>query len=144
MLSEEKKGYFRELLNQKWDELMKSANGTVNGMIGFSERFADPTDRATLESESNFTLKIRDREKMLIGKIKGALERIENDTYGICDECGEDISEGRLEARPVTTLCIECKTDRKPKKSSRANSLRPSSAAEKTNQLAEKVCTTYH
>jgi DnaK suppressor protein len=109
MISEEKKAYFRELLNQRWDELMKAASGTVNGMVGFSETFADPSDRAALESERNFTLRIRDREKMLIGKIKEALERIENGTYGICEECGEDISEGRLEARPVTTLCIECK-----------------------------------
>jgi len=110
MISEEKKGYFRELLNRRWDELMEAASGTVNGMVGFSERFADPSDRAALESDRNFTLRIRDREKMLVVKIKEALERIENGTYGICEECREDISESRLEARPVTTLCVECKS----------------------------------
>ena len=89
---------------------MKATSGTVNGMVGFTEKFADRSDRATLESERNFTLRIRDREKMLVGKIKEALERIENGTYGICEECGEEISEGRLEARPVTMLCIECKS----------------------------------
>ena len=119
MLGEEKKEYFKQLLNQRWDELMNIAGGTVNDMVDFRETFADPSDRATLESERSFTLRIRDREKMLIGKIKEALEKIENGTYGICEECGEDISEGRLEARPVTTLCIECKNrqeaEEKPK-----------------------------
>ena len=97
------------MLNQRLDEPMNVASGTVNDMVGFSETFADPSDRATLESERSSTLRIRDREKMLIEKLKEALEKIENGRYGICEECGEDISEGRLEARPVTTLCIECK-----------------------------------
>jgi DnaK suppressor protein len=54
-------------------------------------------------------LRIRDRERKLIGKIKEALERIEQGTYGICEDCGEEISTERLKARPVTTLCIDCK-----------------------------------
>jgi DnaK suppressor protein len=62
-----------------------------------------------LEADRKFTLRIRDRERKLIGKIKEALERIENNAYGICEECGADISKKRLEARPVTTLCIACK-----------------------------------
>jgi DnaK suppressor protein len=62
-----------------------------------------------MESERNFELRIRDRERKLIGKIKEALERIDDGSFGICDECGEDISAQRLKARPVTTLCIDCK-----------------------------------
>jgi DnaK suppressor protein len=74
------------------------------------ETFPDPTDRASLEADRNFMLRIRDREHKLIKKIRKALERIENDTFGICELCGEDISIERLKARPVTTQCIECKT----------------------------------
>ena len=62
-----------------------------------------------MESDRNFMLRIRDREYKLIKKIKEALARLENDTYGVCEECGEDISVPRLKARPVTTLCIDCK-----------------------------------
>ncbi len=109
-MTNKKKKYFKNLLTKRLDGLLEEVNKTVNGMSGFSERLPDPTDRATAESERNFTLRIRDRERKLIGKIKEALERIENGTYGICEDCEEEISEKRLKARPVTTLCIECKT----------------------------------
>lgn len=101
--------YFKKLLNEKLDDLLLEANKTVSGMSDLKENMPDPADRATLESDRNFTLRIRDRERKLIGKIKDALERIENGTYGICESCGEEISEDRLKARPVTTLCINCK-----------------------------------
>ncbi|HEX7372865.1 MAG TPA: TraR/DksA C4-type zinc finger protein, partial [Thermodesulfobacteriota bacterium] len=74
------------------------------------DSFPDPTDRANLETDRNFLLRIRDRERKLIGKIKEALARIDDGTFGICEECGDDISEERLKARPMTTLCIDCKT----------------------------------
>ncbi len=109
MLSKKKKEEFRELLMERLDELLTDANKTVSTMTGSVDNFPDPTDRASMESERNFELRIRDRERKLIGKIKDALERIENDAFGICEECGEDISEERLKARPVTTLCIDCK-----------------------------------
>lgn len=109
MLSKKKQEYFRELLTQRLNELLDEANKTVSGMTNNRENFPDPTDRASLESDRNFTLRIRDRERKLIGKIKDALERLDNGTFGICEECEEDISEERLMARPVTTLCIECK-----------------------------------
>ncbi len=111
MLIEEKTEYYKNLLTQRLDELLAEANGTVNGMTGLSDRFPDPTDRASLESDRNFTLRIRDREGKLIDKINEALDRIENGNYGICEKCEEKISEGRLRARPVTTLCIECKRE---------------------------------
>jgi DnaK suppressor protein len=71
--------------------------------------FPDPTDRASLESDRNFQLRIRDRERKLIQKIREAIERIDAGTFGICDECGEEIQMERLLARPVTTYCVDCK-----------------------------------
>jgi DnaK suppressor protein len=109
MLRKKQLKFFKNLLNEKLEELLKEANRTVSGMSVDKENTPDPTDRATLEADRNFTLRIRDRERKLIGKIKDALERIDQGTYGICDSCGEDISDERLKARPVTTLCIECK-----------------------------------
>lgn len=109
MLSKKKKEYFKNLLEKWLDELLSEANTTVSDMTSHKENLPDPADRATLESDRNFTLRIRDRERKLIGKIKEAIERIELGTYGICEDCGEEISEPRLKARPVTTLCIDCK-----------------------------------
>lgn len=109
MLTKSEQQYFRQILTKKLDGLLDEANKTVVGMTDQGETFPDPTDRASMESERNFTLRIRDRERRLIGKIREALERLETGTFGICEECGEDISAQRLKARPVTTLCIECK-----------------------------------
>jgi DnaK suppressor protein len=100
---------FRQLLISQMQELLSQAGYTVQDMAGHKESFPDPTDRASAETDRNFMLRIRDREAKLIKKIKEALERIENGTFGICDECGEDISFERLKARPVTTQCIDCK-----------------------------------
>ncbi len=107
----EEKGvtYFRELLMKRLDELLDEAEKTVVGMTDTEETFPDPTDRATLESDRNFILRIRDRERKLIGKIREALQRIEDGNFGVCESCGDDISMERLTARPMTTLCIECK-----------------------------------
>ncbi|MEA3279203.1 MAG: RNA polymerase-binding protein DksA [Thermodesulfobacteriota bacterium] len=102
--------YFRELLTDRLKELLSHADDTVSGMTAPKENFPDPTDRASLESDRNFMLRIRDRENKLIKKIKKALERIDNGKFGICDKCGEDITIKRLKARPVTTQCINCKT----------------------------------
>ena len=108
-LTKKKLTFFKKLLTERIDELLSQANETVSGMTSHKENLPDPSDRATLESDRNFTLRIRDRERKLIGKIKEALERIEEGTYGICEDCGEEISTERLKARPVTTLCIDCK-----------------------------------
>lgn len=101
--------YFKENLTRRLEELLAEAERTVSGMTGMKESFPDPTDRATLESDRNFILRIRDRERKLISKIREAIARIEDGSFGICEECGDDISIERLQARPVTTLCIECK-----------------------------------
>lgn len=109
MLAKKKLEYFRKLLNQRLEDLLNEANKTVSGMTSHKENLPDPSDRASLESDRNFTLRIRDRERKLIGKIKEAIERIERGNYGSCETCGGQISESRLKARPVTTLCINCK-----------------------------------
>jgi DnaK suppressor protein len=101
--------YFRNLLQSQLDELIQEALKTVDGMTNLKDTFPDPTDRATLETDRNFLLRIRDRERRLIEKIKEALERIDQGSFGICEICGKEISEDRLMARPVTTLCIDCK-----------------------------------
>ncbi|MBF0234508.1 MAG: RNA polymerase-binding protein DksA [Desulfamplus sp.] len=102
--------FFKNLLTERLNDLISHADETVTGMTVPKDNFADPTDRASHEAERNFELRIRDREHKLIKKVKEALIRIENDTFGICETCGDDISNARLQARPVTTQCIECKT----------------------------------
>ncbi len=108
-MDKETQAYFKENLLKRLDELYAEAERTVAGMTDAEETFPDPTDRATLESDRNFMLRIRDRERKLILKIREALQRIEDGSFGICESCGDDIGTERLEARPVTTLCIECK-----------------------------------
>ena len=92
-------------------ELLHDAGRTVSEMTEENTNFPDPTDRASLESDRNFELRIRDRERKLIKKIREALERLDDDTFGLCESCEEEISVERLRARPVTTLCIDCKTE---------------------------------
>jgi RNA polymerase-binding transcription factor len=72
--------------------------------------FPDLGDQATAEIERNFMLRLKGRERKLLKKIDEAIERINQKTFGICDKCGLDINIKRLEARPVTTMCIDCKT----------------------------------
>ena len=109
-MKKKSKENFKKHLTDRLEDLLNQAGDTVSGMVETKENFPDPADRASLEAERNFMLRIRDREAKLIKKIKEALERIENDTYGICESCGEDITLKRLKARPVTTQCIDCKS----------------------------------
>ncbi|MDQ7782929.1 MAG: RNA polymerase-binding protein DksA [Desulfomonilaceae bacterium] len=104
--------YFQGILQKHLDDLVKGAGRTVEEMTGSEGGavFPDPTDRAAMESDRNFELRIRDRERKLINKIKKALEKIEDGSFGFCEICGEPIEFKRLEARPVTTHCIDCKT----------------------------------
>ena len=111
-MNQEKLLYFKGLLEGQLHALIEEAEKTCIDMRQENNGdFPDPTDRASLESDRNFLLRIKDRERKLVQKVKEALERIENETFGICDLCGKPISEKRLVARPVTTLCIECKTE---------------------------------
>lgn len=102
--------YFRNLLLDWKKQLQRDAERTVSVMNEEKAVFADPTDRATLETDRNFELRTRDRERKLIVKIDNTIEKIMDDEYGYCDECGVEIGIKRLEARPVTDLCIDCKT----------------------------------
>jgi DnaK suppressor protein len=110
-MNEKNLKFFGELLQSRLDALLGEAQDTVTDLSEGEENFADPTDRATAESDRNFLLRIRDRERKLIVKIQEALERVADKSYGICDSCGEEIGRKRLEARPVTTQCIDCKTE---------------------------------
>lgn len=101
---------FRAQLLQKKQEIMADAGKTMTEMTDQTTNVPDPNDRATLESGRSFELRIRDRERKLLSKIDEAIARIDDGSYGICEDCGEEIGLKRLEARPVTTLCIDCKT----------------------------------
>ena len=102
--------HFKKILANQLKELLIHAGDTVSGMTTPRENFPDPADRATVETDRNFMLRIRDRERQLAGKIRKTLLRIDNGIFGICEKCEEEISFKRLEARPVTTQCIDCKT----------------------------------
>jgi len=111
-MEQQKIKHFKAILNRRLDSLLNEAERAVSGMsCDDPDNFPDPSDRAAHETGTNFLLRVKDRERKLISKVKEALERLDNGTYGICDICGEDISESRLEVRPVTTCCIECKKE---------------------------------
>ncbi len=103
--------YFKNLLLEKKNRLIAEADRTFHALEGGTEHLADPTDIATQESDLGFELRLRDRERKLLKKIDKALKKIEEGSYGICEACGEEIEEKRLEARPEATLCIRCKRE---------------------------------
>ncbi len=104
------------LLNWK-REILESQEKAVKEMAkeGEDVTFSDPSDRASYEEDKTLQLRIKDRESKLLAKIDETLKRIERGEYGICEECGVEIPFERLLARPVTTLCIECKTEQEEK-----------------------------
>jgi DnaK suppressor protein len=111
-MNREKLLYFKGLLEGRLHALIEEAEKTMTDMVGDKKGgFPDPTDRAYFESDRNFMLRIKDRERKLITKVTEALDRIEDGSFGVCELCGRPISEKRLMVRPVTTQCIECKTD---------------------------------
>ncbi len=99
--------YFRQKLLNWRSELMKESETTLQDLKENNLREADENDRASSETDQYLELRTRDRMRKLIKKINQALDRVENGTYGYCEETGEPIGLGRLEARPVTTLSIE-------------------------------------
>ena len=92
----------RETLLREAEEALTALPGEIN--------FPDMGDQATAETDRDFMLRLRDRERMLLKKIDEAIEKIDKGTFGICEECHNEIGIKRLAARPVTTLCIDCKT----------------------------------
>jgi DnaK suppressor protein len=99
--------YFRRKLLRWRSELLKEADETLASLQNGGLQEPDLTDRASAETDRALELRTRDRARKLIAKIDAALERIENGTYGYCEETGEPISLRRLEARPIATLSIE-------------------------------------
>lgn len=111
-MSERQLEHFRQILLAWKRELMEEVDRTVHHMQDEASNFPDPNDRATQESEFGLELRTRDRERKLLKKIDSALARIEDGSYGYCEETGEEIGLKRLEARPVATLCLEAQERR--------------------------------
>lgn len=95
-------------LERQRTELLGEATAMMGRTDG--EAYSDVSDQASAEFDQSFVIRLKEREQKLLKKIDGALDRIAKNTYGICDGCGEEIPYPRLKARPVTTLCIDCKT----------------------------------
>jgi len=111
-MSDQQLEHFRNILSAWKRELMYEVDRTVHHMQDEAANFPDPNDRATQESEFGLELRTRDRERKLLRKIDSALIRIDEGSYGFCDETGEEIGLKRLEARPVATLCLEAQERR--------------------------------
>jgi len=101
--------FFRRVLNDWQEQLLWQADHAIVGLMDASVNSSDLIDQTALEIDRNFALRMRDRESKLIRKIKNALKRIDDGTFGICEMCGGPIAVKRLKARPVTTYCIDCK-----------------------------------
>jgi DnaK suppressor protein len=106
-MNDPQRAYFRRKLLDWRDEIMRSTKETLEHLQNDSEQHADIADRATSESERALELRARDRQRKLIAKIDEALGRIDDGTYGYCEETGEPISLKRLAARPIATLSVE-------------------------------------
>ncbi len=111
-MSADQLDHFHQILSAWKRELMEEVDRTVHHMQDEAANFPDPSDRATQESEFGLELRTRDRERKLLRKIDAALNRIDEGTYGYCEETGEEIGLKRLEARPVATLCLEAQERR--------------------------------
>ena len=109
---------FQVLLEEKRADILKGVERTLTELEEQGGNIPDPNDRASAESGRNFELRIRQREQKLLSKIDEALQRIIDDEFGECESCGDTIGLKRLEARPVTSLCIECKTAQETKEKS--------------------------
>ena len=111
-MSKKQLNHFENILLIWKTQLEQEAGKTVNHMQEESINYADPNDRASQESDFGLELRTRDRERKLLRKILQSLNKIENGSYGYCEETGEEIGLKRLEARPVATLCLEAQERR--------------------------------
>lgn len=101
----------RLILEEQLREIMNLSRAALQDVTEVREQDADPLDLAVSESNREWTLRLADRERRLLSKIKHALERMNAGEYGVCESCGQAITFKRLMARPVATLCIDCKTE---------------------------------
>jgi DnaK suppressor protein len=120
MLTEKNKQHFKKWLSQRLNESLEKTRDTLIDIRDLKDKLSNHVDEASHASAMGFALRIRDREAKLIRKIREALGRLEQGTFGICEECGEEIPLRRLRARPVTTLCIECKEEQEAEERTKA------------------------
>ena len=106
-MNERQKEYFRRKLTHWKNEILREAQNTLVALQSENENHPDLADRASSETDRAIELRARDRQRKLIAKIDSALSRIEDGSYGYCEDTGEPISLKRLEARPIATLSIE-------------------------------------
>ena len=106
-MNDRQKEYFRRKLLKWKDEILQEARETLAALQAESENHADIADRASSETDRAIELRARDRQRKLIAKIDAALARIDDGSYGYCEETGDPISLKRLDARPIATLSIE-------------------------------------
>ena len=111
IMDNEQQQKFKEQLEQMKVDLLSDVEQTLTDMTEQSGNIPDANDRATVESDRGFELRLRGRERKLLEKIDHAIARIEQGTYGICVECGNEIRPKRLDARPVAKFCIDCKIE---------------------------------
>jgi DnaK suppressor protein len=110
---------FKTMLEESKKQLLLSAKKTLTEESSFdTDDLPDEIDLASSEYTQSMIFRLRDREKFLLTKIDKALARIESGTFGVCEKCEEEISMKRLDARPVTTLCIRCKEEQEQKEKS--------------------------
>jgi DnaK suppressor protein len=119
-LSKKQLDMFKKILLDQLKETQDKLKGTVDELGSTpTEVMPDLSDRATQETEVSFGLRVKDRDQKLIEKLKEALDRIKDGSFGVCESCGDLIEVDRLKARPVATLCIDCKTDQERDERSR-------------------------
>jgi DnaK suppressor protein len=106
-MNERQREYFRRKLNAWKDEILREASETIQSLQNENENHPDIADRASSETDRAIELRARDRQRKLISKIDSALSRINEGTYGYCEETGEPIGLRRLDARPIATLSLE-------------------------------------
>ena len=106
-MNDRQRAYFRKKLSSWRDDIIQQTRETLAGLHDDTSQHADITDRATSETDRALELRARDRQRKLVAKIEAAIERIDNGSYGYCEETGEPIGLKRLEARPIATLSLE-------------------------------------
>ncbi len=110
-MNKKQKKHYHDVLNNQLNSLLERSGFELSELVSQNGKEIEELDRASADIDQSLRLRFRSRESRLIKKIQAALVKIQDNTYGICESCGENISARRLEARPVTTKCIICKTE---------------------------------
>lgn len=110
-MDESRHEVYRKLLNDRLDALTRAAGSRIGELVDQRDMLSDQTDMATEETDRDLVLRMHDHERGMIVSIRGALRRIQEGEYGVCEACGDDIGERRLLARPMATHCIDCMTE---------------------------------